>query len=330
MNTAPNQNRDNIAIKNKNLWGKSGDWYWQGLYCHWRVLGENNLKPLVLIHGFGASSDHWRNNAETFVKAGYKVYGIDLIGFGKSEQPGAKQLRKLDNLFWAKQLEGFLNEVVKVKIHGKAILIGNSLGSLVALTTIARNPELVEVIVAAPLPDPAFMQIINFKSPRYFKQVKRIFVRAFFSLMPLEIILPIITKTILIKVALQAAYYHSIKSDITLQEIVEQPSRKRSAAQSLRAMCIGMSLRPEISKGPFLLKRIDSRLKRPKILLVWGRQDRLVPLDIAYKIMKQYPWLDLEVINKSGHCPHDESHQEFNNYVLNWLKINLEGTNSKA
>ena len=38
----------------------------------------------MLLHGFGASSDHWRNNAYFLEKAGFRVYSLDLIGFGES------------------------------------------------------------------------------------------------------------------------------------------------------------------------------------------------------------------------------------------------------
>ncbi|MDA0673904.1 MAG: alpha/beta hydrolase, partial [Cyanobacteria bacterium] len=36
-------------------------WPWQGLPIRYQTAGTNGI-PLVLIHGFGASSDHWRKN----------------------------------------------------------------------------------------------------------------------------------------------------------------------------------------------------------------------------------------------------------------------------
>ena len=44
-------------------WGTSQLWTWQGLACHWQVLGERTRPALLLLHGFGASSGHWRRNA---------------------------------------------------------------------------------------------------------------------------------------------------------------------------------------------------------------------------------------------------------------------------
>ena len=40
------------------------------------------------------------------------------------------------------------------------------------------------------------------------------------------------------------------------------------------------------------------------------------------KLVTQYPWIKLFIIENTGHCPHDESPSEFNQYVLNWLKSN--------
>ena len=65
-------------------------WNWNGFKIFWSVKGKENIHPMILLHGFGASSKHWRNNSDYFAKKGYSVYSIDLIGFGNSAQPGIK------------------------------------------------------------------------------------------------------------------------------------------------------------------------------------------------------------------------------------------------
>ena len=109
-------------------WGESKYWIYKDLKVHYRVTGKESNPPIVLIHGFGASSDHWRNNAETFALEGFRVFGIDLIGFGKSEQNLRTKIKHLENEFWANQLTSFLDEIVDTKKSEKVILIGNSLG----------------------------------------------------------------------------------------------------------------------------------------------------------------------------------------------------------
>ena len=305
-------------------WGYSSDWYWKGIRCHWRVLGANSHKPILLLHGFGASSAHWRNNAGPLSAAGFRVYGLDLIGFGNSEQPSSKKVPRLDNKFWAEQVAAFLEQVVKTNESGKAILIGNSLGGLTALTTLSFRPELVSAVVAAPLPDPALVQSIVYSQPLWWIELRQYLIKLFFHLLPLEVLLPLISRTVLIKMALQVAYHRSIKSDKELHRLISKPAKKQTAARALRAMCIGMSTRQKESTAPALLARIAIQKNHSPILLLWGKQDKLVPLKIGEQLIKKHPWLHLYVLDRTGHCPHDESPNQFNKNVLHWLGTSLE------
>ncbi len=303
-------------------WGEGDYWNWLQFYCYWKVLGGEGKRAIVFLHGFGASSSHWRFNADYFANQGFRVYAVDLIGFGQSEQPGPRKIKKLDNCFWASQLAAFLEEIVYKNGPRDAILIGNSLGGLVALTTQALYPNLVGAVVAAPLPDPALVQL-QLNLPNWLKVLKDKLVRIFFNLIPLELLIPIILKTRLIKIALQSAYYSSIKYDSELLKIIIKPAQRRSAAKALRAMCIGMATRKKACTAPFLIKKIETNPIKTPILIAWGRKDNFVPLSIGKKLANQYPWIKLFIFENSGHCPHDESPSEFNQYVLNWLKSNL-------
>lgn len=49
--------------------------------------GPDDAPPILLIHGFGASVGHFRKNFPALVGAGYRVYAIDLLGFGASDKP---------------------------------------------------------------------------------------------------------------------------------------------------------------------------------------------------------------------------------------------------
>ena len=314
----------------KRNWGKHHYWNWNGLSCHWRILGNPENQPIVLIHGFGASSDHWRHNAQFFAEAGLCVYSLDLIGFGKSEQPTRKKIRFLDNRVWSDQLSDFLRQIVLRSKIKKAILVGNSLGALVALTTTTLHPELIKTTIAAPLPDPALISSFKVSEAKWVTKIKALVVKIFFYLLPLEIILPLISRTKLISIGLQFAYFQSISSDNELKKLVQEPAKKSSAARALRSMCIGMSLRKKTSTAPDLLKKLSQKFIKPPILLIWGREDKLIPLFLGEHLIKLHPWIKLLVIDECGHCPHDESPKYFNNAVLNWLEINLSSYNKKA
>ena len=277
---------------------------------------------MVLLHGFGASSSHWRHNAAPLTKAGYRVYGLDLIGFGRSEQPGLHPHIRLDNRLWARQLAAFLEQVVQQP----AVLVGNSLGGLTALTTAVFRPEWVTAVVAAPLPDPALMQPLPRRQPRRLRQLKRHTVGLLCRLLPLELIVPLISRTALLRMGLQGAYCRSIRSDRELHQLIASPARRRTAARSLRAMSVGMALRPRGATAPELLQRLAGHDQPVPLLLLWGRQDRFVPLIIGEKLQQQHSWLKLRVLEESGHCPHDESPEHFHQELLRWLDRNLGRT----
>ena len=312
------QTAENLIRDDDFCWGEFHEWYWNGFKCHWRVLGEANNPPIVFIHGFGASSAHWRRNASFFSKAGFRVYGLDLIGFGLSDQPGPSK-KKLNNYFWSKQLSTFLEEIVLNKSYQQAILIGNSLGGLVAITTASMRDDLVKAVISSPLPDPAFMQKVEFPEIAFLKRIVHFLVHMFFYLLPLELIVPIIARTSIIKKALQLAYHRSVKDDRDLLRLVNTPAKRNTAPRALRAMCIGMTLRPYSYTAPYFLDQLSARLKKCPVFLLWGEQDKLVPLNIGKQIKREYPWIDLLVIGDSGHCVHDETSQEFNQNVFNWL-----------
>ena len=301
-------------------WGESKYWSYKDLRVHFRVTGEESNPPIVLIHGFGASSDHWRNNAEIFASEGFRVFGIDLIGFGKSEQNLQNKIKHLENQFWANQLASFLDEIVDIQKNGKVILIGNSLGALTAITTLSNRPELIKTIIAAPLPEPVFVNPIKFSFPNWLLKVKSFLIKIVFHLFPLKTLVNLISRTKLITFALQSAYFRSISNDTPLKRIVTVPAKRVNASKALRAMCIGMSNRPNSAKGPSIIEKIQNLPNRPPILLIWGKQDKLIPIFLAKKLIKLHPWLKLTVVNEAGHCPHDELPIHFNQIVMKWLK----------
>ncbi|KAL9161076.1 hypothetical protein ABFS82_08G242900 [Erythranthe guttata] len=111
-------------------------WTWRDRKIHYVVQGEGS--PIVLIHGFGASAFHWRYNIPELAKK-YKVYAVDLLGFGWSE----KALIDYDALVWRDQVVDFVKEIVKEP----AVLVGNSLGGFTALIAAESLQDQVKGVV---------------------------------------------------------------------------------------------------------------------------------------------------------------------------------------
>ena len=291
-------------------WGDHHLWQWQGWNCHWRVCGPTDGKPILLLHGFGASSGHWRRCAPHLVDLGWRVYGLDLLGFGASDQPSSP----LDNRIWGLQVSAFLNQVV----GSPAVLVGNSLGALTALTAAVLTPSRIRAVVAAPLPDPALLRKPPQRQVPWQRRWQRRLLWLVLHLLPLELIVPLIARTPLLKVGLQGAYLRPVGHDRELLRLIAVPARRPTAAGALRGMSLGMGCRPWRFTAPELLRRLQSPM-----LLIWGRQDRFVPLAIGEKVASENSKIDLAVINGCGHCPHDETSEQFLDVMLNWLDRNL-------
>jgi pimeloyl-ACP methyl ester carboxylesterase len=294
-------------------WGVHREWHWRGHRCHWRHLGETSRPPLVLLHGFATGCGHWRRNAATLASAGWSVYGLDLLGFGSSSQPSLR----LDNRLWARQVHSFLNEVV-----GKpAVLVGHSLGGLVALSCSVFFPGSVIALIAAPLPDPSLLTLSPGDLEKRaaglspcLRRWKRWLVTALCRLLPLEVFVPLLAHSPLLDLAIQAAYRTPVIGDRELHRLIARPARQAGAVRSLRAMSVAMALRPQRATAPSLLTRLSDPM-----LLIWGEEDSLVPLEVAWQCKRFQRQVGVEVIPGAGHCPHDEKAERFNALVLGWL-----------
>lgn len=77
-------NEPDLTSSSKSDGWSSHTWKWRGHTIHYKTAGCG--EPIVLVHGFGLSSFHYRRNIPILAK-NYKVYAIDLLGFGKSSKP---------------------------------------------------------------------------------------------------------------------------------------------------------------------------------------------------------------------------------------------------
>ena len=118
---------------------KSETWKWKNWEISWSLskesTSEKNIK-ILLVHGFGASKNHWRYNQD-FLGEFSNCYAIDLLGFGKSSQPSALLDYETDKEnsikysfdLWGNQISTFCTEVIKSPVY----LVGNSIGGVIAL-----------------------------------------------------------------------------------------------------------------------------------------------------------------------------------------------------
>ncbi|NEP46325.1 MAG: alpha/beta fold hydrolase, partial [Okeania sp. SIO2H7] len=108
--------------------------------------------------------------------------------------------------------------------------------------------------------------------------------------------------------------------DSVTDELVEILSGPPSDRGSARAFCILFRAMGSSKLGPSV-KAILPALEIP-ILLIWGKQDRLIPARVAkpQTLTKYNSRLKFVELENAGHCPHDECPDRVNQLILDWIR----------
>jgi haloalkane dehalogenase len=287
--------------------GKQRDWIWRGWqirYSFKRVSSEYQHAdiPLILLHGFGASMFHWRNNIPTLSEK-HTVYTLDLLGFGASRKPFTRYQVQL----WSQQVADFWQTFIGEPV----VLVGNSVGSLVALYTAVNYPEMVKGLVMLSLPDIRQRQS---HIPQAIQPLVNTLEKLVVSPLLIRLLFYFVRQPFILRSALKTAYVNRDAVTDELVEIIATPPRDQGAARALIALTQFMNKSPLIPTVSSLL----SQLQIPT-LLVWGKGDRLVAPTLAPKLAQQNSQIELLLLDNIGHCPQDETPEYFNRILLDWL-----------
>lgn len=306
--TEPSQGLERLPFKPEGY----NFWTWNGRRIHYVVEGEG--LPIVLVHGFGASAFHWRYNIPELAKH-YKVYALDLLGFGWSE----KALIDYDALVWRDQLVDFLKEIVKEP----AVLVGNSLGGFTVLVAAAALPELVRGVAllntAGQFGDAINENTESQETPLQkfiLKPLKEIFQRIVLGFLFWQAKQPARVQSVL-----KSVYINSSNVDDYLINSITKPADDPNAGEVYyRLMTRFMS-----NQRKYTLDSVLSKLSCP-LLLLWGDLDPWVGPAKANRIKEFYP--NTTLVNlQAGHCPHDEVPELVNKGLMDWLST-LTSTNN--
>jgi len=116
-----------------------------------RLLGKNNAKPLIILHGLYGSSDNWLNIGKHLSEL-YKVYLIDLRNHGNSPHSEKHNYYLMrDDLF----------EFMEEKAISKASIIGHSMGGKTAIYFALEYPEKVEKLIVVDIAPGSYKSLAN-------------------------------------------------------------------------------------------------------------------------------------------------------------------------
>jgi len=286
--------------------GSQRNWVWRGWQTRYTYIRPAHphpkTTPLILLHGFGTSIGHWRQNLAALSES-HTVYALDMLGFGASEK--APTTYKVE--LWVEQVYDFW----RTFIRQPAVLIGNSIGSLVTLAAAAAHPDMVEAIVMLSLPD---LSVREEAIPQVLRPIVRTIENFVASPLLIKPLFRVLRRPRVVRRWAGLAYANPNAVTDELVDILVGPARDRGSAQVFYAVLKAMT---NVQFGPSV-KAVLPTLKIP-ILLIWGQQDRMVPAVFAEQFASYNSHLQLLSLDNAGHCPHDECPEQVNAAVLQWI-----------
>jgi pimeloyl-ACP methyl ester carboxylesterase len=259
---------------------------------HYQEFGEENKTPLILIHGYSASTFTWKSVAPLLAEAGFRVLAVDLIGFGYSEKPSWFDYSIVSQ---ARMLARLMDRLG----IGTAAVGGNSYGGAIAATLALDYPERVEklLLVGAVSNDDVL------KHPLL--RTARVPVVG-------ELITPFLVDS------RQFVRYRQYNSMAENSHYLINSARVEAVRTPLAAADGHNSLLATVRH--WSAKRIehDAHLIEQPTLLVWGDSDAVIPIENGRRLHSLIPDSRFIVFKDCGHIPQEEFPQDFVNVVCDF------------
>jgi pimeloyl-ACP methyl ester carboxylesterase len=260
-------------------------------------IGDGDLPPAVFVHGLGGCWQNWLENVPRLAQD-RRCLALDLPGFAGSEMPREKIT-----------ISGYGETVVefarRVGVDEQADVIGNSMGGFIAAEIGINHADVVRRIV---LCSAAGISITNLKR-----------------------------RPVLTSARMLAAVTNIVIA--RREAMVKRPELRRAMLAYIfrHPSLISSDLAYQFTAGtgsPGFLPALDAltdydfrdRLGEVKVpvLLVWGREDNLVPVEDADEFERLIPEAEKVILDDTGHVPMLERPETFNNLVVEFLAEPVE------
>jgi pimeloyl-ACP methyl ester carboxylesterase len=257
---------------------------------------------VLLVHGFGASTDHWRYNIPVLAER-HEVHALDLLGFGRSAKPAGLHY---GGGLWRDQLAAYVEE----RIGRPTVLVGNSLGGFASLAAGAALGERAAGVVllnaAGPFSDEQ-------TPPKGWGAITRQTIGGALLKSPVlqRLLFENLRRPATIRRTLNQVYVDRTNVDDALVEAIRRPSLDPGAFGVFRTVF-------DIPRGQ-PLDELFAELTCP-LLLLWGIRDPWINAAGRRAAFQRHaPAATSEVVLDAGHCPHDEVPALVNAALLKWL-----------
>jgi pimeloyl-ACP methyl ester carboxylesterase len=277
-----------------NSWGERQVFDYHGVKINYYEAGQG--PPVILLHGFGACTYTWRFLAPALAQD-HRVFALDLKGYGFSDKPEDGKYAVADQ---ADMVAAF----IKAQDLRDLTLIGHSMGGGVALMTYFKVRQA----------DPARIKKLVLIDSAGYPQKMPWFIR--FARIPLINIIGswLVSPRFATYMVLRKCYYN--KDKITDEQIDTYayygslPGAREAVVQTAKQIV------------PEDIEAVTARYKTIRVptLIIWGAEDKVVPLEVGKNFQRDIPDSELVILPKCGHIPLEEQPQATQQAIMDFLK----------
>ncbi|MGN8112420.1 alpha/beta fold hydrolase [Paraburkholderia sp. 22098] len=263
------------------------------LQIHYNDMGKGS-ETVVMLHGSGPGASGWANfnrNVEPLVEKGYRVILMDCPGLSKSDPVVCTGSRSELN---ARALKGLLDAL---DLEGPVHIIGNSMGGHAAVAFALANPGRAGKLILmgggtggpsqfVPMPTEGIKLLQGLYREPTIENLKK----------------------------MMSVFVYDASN---LTEDLYQGRLNNMLARGDHLENFVKSLAANPKQFPDVGHRL-SEIKSPT-LIIWGRDDRFVPMDVGLRLLWGMPNAELHIFNRCGHWAQWEHADKFNRMVLDFL-----------
>jgi pimeloyl-ACP methyl ester carboxylesterase len=243
---------------------------------------EGKGPPLLLIHGFGASTYTWRHIAPELART-HRVIAVDLKGFGQSDKP-------FDGRYSVFDQAELLAQLIVDKDLRNLTLVGHSFGGGVALLLALEANQQLEGRIS---------RLVLLDTIAYPQHIP-----VFFRLLDVPLVsqlgVRMVPPSVQTRVALQIAYFDDSKIDPEEVELYAAPLKTAAGKHA-----IIHSARQIVPEDIAELSERYKTIELPTLIL-WCDHDRIVPLEVGIRLRRTLPNSTLRLVEDCGHMPQEE------------------------
>jgi pimeloyl-ACP methyl ester carboxylesterase len=259
---------------------------------HYELAGPDTARTVVLVHGFSVPSYIWDSTFAGLTAAGHRVLRYDLYGRGWSDRPAVDY----DGALFDAQLGELLDSLA---VAGAVDLVGLSFGGFVTAHFTNSFPERVHSLT---LVDPVAESA---KLP---------------SVLEMPVIGPWIWQTTRVPRMAegQSADFLHPERFPTWADQYRPQMRYKGFGRALLSSAITSSR----TNYDSLYAGVTAT--RTPVLLIWGREDTVVPFALSEVVRRSIPSLEFFPVDSAGHLPHIEQARLVNARLLTFLRAPYE------